>query len=151
MEKKITEKPAKKTSRSRTKPKEKVSHEAPPIVQAKKEGVEKSQPSAEKIEDKVTSVIIVAICFCFLAYVGYQTIMLNNTKSGSIPSPQPGRNNAPLPVVNYDCTKHNGDFTQCVNAQVSGRGCSWYAACEACIAGSHDGKTYEEICRETRE
>lgn len=145
-----TEKPIKKTTKSRAKPKEKVTHEAPPVLQAKIEETEKPQLSAEKIEDKITSVIIVAICFCFLAYVGYQTIMMNNNKSGSSPSPQPGRNNAPLTVVNYDCKKHSGDFTGCVNAQVSGKGCSWYASCKACIVGSHDGKTYEEICESKR-
>lgn len=77
--------------------------------------------------------------------MGYQTIMMNN-KSGNNPIPQPGQNIIPISDGNYDCKKHTGDFTSCVNAQVAGKGCSWYADCKACIKGSHDGKTYEEIC-----
>ena len=145
----ITPKPARKTTRPRAKPKEKVIHQTPTVVAAKLEEVVTPQPSAEKIEDKISSIIIIAICLCFLAFVGYQTVMMGN-KSATNSTPQPVRTSIPLSNGNYDCNKHSGDFTSCVNAQVAGKGCSWYADCKACIKGSHDGRTYEEICGGTR-
>ena len=145
----ITQKPARKPTRSRAKPKEKVIHKAPLVVEAKLEETISPQPSAEKIEDRISSIIIIAICLCFLAFVGYQTVLMNN-KSGNNPIPQPGRSIVPISNGNYDCKKHTGDYTGCVNAQVTGKGCSWYSDCKACITGSHDGRTFEEMCGRSR-
>lgn len=144
-----TLKPARKTTRSRAKPKEQAIHEAPPTVEAKFEAKAKPLPSAEKIEDKISSVIIVAICAFFLVYVAYQTFVLNKAKGEGSLTP-PSRTTIPLSVINYDCGKHTGDSQGCVNAQVAGKGCSWYSDCNACIVGSHDGKSYQEICGKSR-
>ncbi|MBP6993657.1 hypothetical protein KBB12_00250 [Candidatus Woesebacteria bacterium] len=144
-----TLKPARKTTRSRAKPKEKVAHETPPVLEAELERTVKSQPSAEKIEDKISSVIIVAICVFFLIYVAYQTFVLNRTKGESSLTP-PNRTTIPLSVINYDCGKHTGDFQGCVNAQVAGKGCSWFSDCSACIVGSHDGRSFKELCGKSR-
>lgn len=141
----ITEKPLRKTTRSRAKPKEKVHSQPAPIVAAPVETITKPPRSTEKIEDKVSSIIIVTICVAFLAFVGYQSSVMSNTANTGA-RPQQSQSIVPQSTTNYDCKKHSGDYTGCVNAQVAGKGCSWYSDCKACIKGSHDGKTYEEIC-----
>lgn len=101
--------------------------------------------AAESVEDKVSSFVIVMVCMSFLLYVGYQTVSMNKMITKT-PTPAQSAPQVVNPKTGYDCSKHSGDYTACVNAQVSGMGCSWYSDCKACITGSHDGRTFEEIC-----
>lgn len=101
--------------------------------------------SMEHAEDRATSIIVVGVCLVFLGYVilNMATIRGINALDGLSP---PSLQTVPQRVGYYDCTQHDGDYDSCVRAQTSGKGCSWYADCRACIIGSHDGKTYEQIC-----
>lgn len=105
--------------------------------------------AAETVEDKISSLIVVTVCVSFLLFVGYQTVSMDRALTQTTAPAQPA-SIATSPKTGYDCSKHSDDYKACVDAQVSGMGCSWYSDCKACITGSHDGRTYEEICGRTK-
>lgn len=117
------------------------------IQDTKSEGTTHKVQSQESIEDRVSSIIIVTICLCFLAFVGYHSITsqneLNTEKTNTIPTV---RSIAPSSQGVYDCEKHSGNHAACISAQIAGKGCSWFSDCQICITGSHEGKTYEDLC-----
>ena len=105
--------------------------------------------AVETVEDKISSLVVVFVCISFLLYVGYQTVRMNKALTQTATPTKP-ISKATSSSTGYNCSKHSGDYKACVEAQVSGMGCSWYSDCKVCLTGSHDGKTYEEICGRTR-
>lgn len=43
----------------------------------------------------------------------------------------------------FQCSQYNNNFEGCVEAQQSGKGCAWWAACAKCI---RDGEDVANIC-----
>ena len=116
--------------------------------------------SAATWEDRFSSVVVIAISLLFGFYV---SVLATFPGLISDPSGQVTRTDVRYTEVTnktnplarffaslesaYACEKHDDDYNGCVRAQVDGKGCSWYAGCRACIRGSHDGKSREDICR----
>lgn len=97
-------------------------------------------------EDTISTFIILFICIFFLLFVSVQTYMQKKTGAQNTDFPV----GIPSSIEKYPCSDHDNDFDTCVKVQQEGKGCSWYADCRKCIVGSHDGKTYEDICGNPR-
>jgi hypothetical protein len=44
----------------------------------------------------------------------------------------------------FACSQYNNDYAGCVNSQISGKGCAWYATCKVC---AKSGTKIEKVCR----
>lgn len=106
------------------------------------------RPRGEDIEDRVSTYFIILICVLFLGYVIF--LSLPRKQDGTSSNPIQVQSSVPFIRSDYKCNIHDNNPEACVKAQTSGKGCSWYASCRKCIVGSHDGKTYEEICGQPR-
>lgn len=104
--------------------------------------------SSSKFEDMASSIGVVIVSMVFLTYVvvisNFPNILTKSNSQIGTEGPQVGIFTAPVGKV--DCKKLDGNHNACVQAQISGGGCSWYARCDKCIVGSHDGKSEQEIC-----
>jgi len=107
-----------------------------------------------QIEDKVTTIIVLTVTVFFLLFVGAQILLQYRAGDGGLIDKDQTSNRSGLPFIQsgsqYTCAQHDNDPEACVKAQTQDKGCSWYSDCRKCIVGSHDGKTYEELCGRAR-
>lgn len=110
----------------------------------------KGAVSAHNLEDFVSTVGVIVVSVVFILYVAAVSLVpgVFSSKDTSSGQAQNNQNNAIFPFLAKppDCKKMNGDFDACVKSQAEGSGCSWYADCNACIVGGHEGRSREELC-----
>ncbi len=104
--------------------------------------------SSSKFEDMASSIGVIIVSLVFLTYVFIISTFPNilTSSNSQVESGGPQMKIFAPPVSRVDCNKLDGNYKDCVQAQISGGGCSWYAGCNKCIVGSHEGKSRQEIC-----
>ncbi|MFO0704074.1 MAG: hypothetical protein U0525_05120 [Patescibacteria group bacterium] len=112
----------------------------------------KHEKTAHNLEDLVSTVGVIVVSAAFLLYVvllafNQASIVERNERMNSVVQNNQGNLVFPFLGTNNDCKKMNGNFEACVKSQAEGSGCSWYAGCDACIYGSHEGRKKEELCK----
>ena len=104
--------------------------------------------SAHNLEDFVSSLGVIIVSVIFILYVAIVSLIpaAFSSKQSSTFGKTGSNSMFPFFTKQPDCKKMNGNFDACVKSQAEGSGCSWYADCNLCIAGGHEGKSREELC-----